>query len=228
MKEVMKKFAHNLHPLEFEAMSSVTFGDLLEEGYKQSVYASKNAELISANRDGILDARGVETAVIAVLKADGNYVDKENGTVYVMNLRRIQDRLANRVWLMNHVVPRVRSDIDTAAEAMIREAKEKKEADPKDTISVADSIKLPCRTCKKMDDRRDAGGKVWCKLWDTPVENVIQLKSQEKYDGHCAPTKHFTQGQPDGGTNQWGNETPTYMGTREKKASKKLVVHEEK
>ena len=219
MKEALRKFAHSLHPLEFEAMSAVPFRELLAEGYKQSRYASKDGDVIAANKEAILGADGVESAVIRAIAADGISADRKDGTVYVMGLDKVQDRLGNRIWLAEHVVPIIRDDINAAAEDVAKTAakgdkKEKDETAPmRESINLGDSIKVPCATCKKyMEDRRDVGGKVWCKLWNTPVENVIQVGDASKYSGKCVPTRNLAQGQPDSGTNQWGNETPTYPG----------------
>ena len=203
MKDVMRKFAHEIHPMEFESMSVIPFKELVVEAYKHSVYGSNNGAVVAANRTGILGANGVEAAIIRALCNDGEFVDRKDGRVYIMHLANVQAKLANRFWLTRNAIDSIREDIDAVAADLSKcAAKDKEDKNTeKDTISTADEIKTPCRTCKKMDDRRDVGGKVWCELWDTAVENVVQLGSKEKYDSKCVATKYLTQGQPDSGTN---------------------------
>jgi len=220
MKEIMRKFAHEIHPLEFESMSVVPFSDLIAEAYKHSRYASKNGKVVAANREGILDADGVESAIIRALREDGEFVDRKDGKIYAMRLASVQTKLSNRFWMNKHAIESIRADIDAVAESIAKTAA-KAEDDKnieKDTVTKGDEIKLPCRNCKKyMEDRTTEGGKVWCKLWNTPIENVRQLDGTDKYNSTCVPTKILSQGQPDSGTNQWGNETPRDLSQEKEK-----------
>ena len=211
MKEALKSFAYKLHPLEFESMCAFSFGDLIEEAYKHASYDEVLSEEIREKRENILSVTGIENAVIKALQNDGMHIDKEAGQVLILNMERIKDKVASKMWMNDNVIPIIRDDI-------IRVASEMKAGVQKEAASERDAsfkpgdeyitIKKICETCKHSEDRRDQGGKVWCKLWNTPIENVAQVKSQEKFDNHCVPTKYLTQGQPDSGTNQWGNETP--------------------
>ncbi len=126
----------------------------------------------------------VSKQICASLNEDGILSSVENDGVYIMNLHMAQEKLSNRIWLEDKVMSKIA----------------KSKAVKIETGQCKHQVEYGTEEAKKKGLNSGIPGRIYCSLWKTQVENVVQV------DGRCVPTKYLTQGTPDSGTNQWGSD----------------------
>lgn len=125
------------------------------------------------------------------LSEEGIFAEAENDGIYILNLNNAKEKLANRIWLEEKIIKKIA-------------AKSKKISFTKDECK--HQVEAGTEEAKKKGINKAIPGRIYCYLWNTQIENVVQI------NGRCVPIRFLTQSTPDSGTNQWGNGEETSEG----------------